>query len=260
MDWYFGGASSGRRWRLSCCLSLFSQSTCRNSRLYLHTFAFVSSYFLICNPHLEAIEAFFSLFSYSHINFTTKMNTNVIKLNTFRGFLFSCVHYFSRQWCRLIAYSLLFYRLYNGNTVGQQFGPKCCRGDKIGCGISPDSDDGQVTVFFTKNGKEVRALCSSPTFRRCTYCIIVSRCTVLFLNVHAGGQRGNRSISGHSLPRRGDALSGRGSAAGPERWVGDRGGRRTDDSGQSRGWLELSSWCQTDWHSECSHWQEISQY
>ncbi|XP_003973187.1 SPRY domain-containing protein 3-like [Takifugu rubripes] len=46
-------------------------------------------------------------------------------------------------------------KLYNGNTVGQQFGPKCCRGDKIGCGISPDSDDGQVTVFFTKNGKEV---------------------------------------------------------------------------------------------------------
>lgn len=69
----------------------------RNSRQYLHTFAFVSSYFLICNPHLEAIETFFPLFSYSHINFTTKMNTNVIKLNTFRGFLFSCVHYFSGQ-------------------------------------------------------------------------------------------------------------------------------------------------------------------
>ncbi|CAG11749.1 unnamed protein product, partial [Tetraodon nigroviridis] len=46
-------------------------------------------------------------------------------------------------------------KLYNGNTVGQQFGPKCCRGDKIGCGITPDSEDGQVTVFFTKNGKEV---------------------------------------------------------------------------------------------------------
>lgn len=46
-------------------------------------------------------------------------------------------------------------RLYNGNTVGQQFGPKCCRGDRIGCGISLDSDDGQLTVFFTKNGKEV---------------------------------------------------------------------------------------------------------
>uniref|UniRef100_A0A3Q3FQQ6 SPRY domain containing 3 n=1 Tax=Labrus bergylta TaxID=56723 RepID=A0A3Q3FQQ6_9LABR len=46
-------------------------------------------------------------------------------------------------------------KLYNGNTVGQQFGPKCCRGDRIGCGISLDSDDGQLTVFFTKNGKEV---------------------------------------------------------------------------------------------------------
>nr|XP_020448829.1 SPRY domain-containing protein 3-like [Monopterus albus] len=46
-------------------------------------------------------------------------------------------------------------KLYNGNTVGQQFGPKCCRGDKIGCGMSLDSDDGQFTVFFTKNGKEV---------------------------------------------------------------------------------------------------------
>lgn len=76
-------------------------------------------------------------------------------------FIFSCVHYSLGQLCRLFAYSLLFYRLYNGNTVGQQFGPKCCRGDKMGCGISPDSDDGQVTVFFTKNGKEVRALCSS---------------------------------------------------------------------------------------------------
>ncbi|MEQ2202260.1 hypothetical protein XENOCAPTIV_030299 [Xenoophorus captivus] len=49
-------------------------------------------------------------------------------------------------------------RLYNGSTVGQQFGAKCCRGDKIGCGISFDSDDGQITVFFTKNGEEVRVL------------------------------------------------------------------------------------------------------
>lgn len=46
-------------------------------------------------------------------------------------------------------------KLYNGNTVGQQFGPKCCRGDRIGCGISPDFEEGQVTVFFTKNGAEV---------------------------------------------------------------------------------------------------------
>uniref|UniRef100_A0AAQ6AJA3 B30.2/SPRY domain-containing protein n=2 Tax=Amphiprion ocellaris TaxID=80972 RepID=A0AAQ6AJA3_AMPOC len=46
-------------------------------------------------------------------------------------------------------------KLYNGNTVGQQFGSKCCRGDRIGCGISLDSEDGQLTVFFTKNGSEV---------------------------------------------------------------------------------------------------------
>lgn len=51
-------------------------------------------------------------------------------------------------------------RLYNGNTVGQQFGPKCCRGDRIGCGLSFDSDVGQLTVFFTKNGKEVSAFWS----------------------------------------------------------------------------------------------------
>ncbi|XP_054641966.1 SPRY domain-containing protein 3-like [Dunckerocampus dactyliophorus] len=49
-------------------------------------------------------------------------------------------------------------KLYNGNTVGQQFGPKCSRGDRIGCGISLESDDGQLTVFFTKNGKEVGSL------------------------------------------------------------------------------------------------------
>ncbi|XP_015226162.1 PREDICTED: SPRY domain-containing protein 3-like [Cyprinodon variegatus] len=46
-------------------------------------------------------------------------------------------------------------KLYNGSTVGQQFGAKCCRGDRIGCGISFDSDDGQITVFFTKNGEEI---------------------------------------------------------------------------------------------------------
>ncbi|KAL4655573.1 SPRY domain-containing protein 3 [Arapaima gigas] len=48
-------------------------------------------------------------------------------------------------------------KLYNGNTVGQQFGPKCNRGDRIGCGIHLDSfETGLTTVFFTKNGKEAR--------------------------------------------------------------------------------------------------------
>ncbi|XP_067382124.1 SPRY domain-containing protein 3 isoform X5 [Channa argus] len=47
-------------------------------------------------------------------------------------------------------------RLYNGNPVGQQFGPKCARGDRIGCGIhSENIEAGFTTVFFTKNGKEV---------------------------------------------------------------------------------------------------------
>ncbi|TRY96109.1 hypothetical protein DNTS_015578, partial [Danionella cerebrum] len=30
-------------------------------------------------------------------------------------------------------------QLYNGNSVGQQFGTKCNRGDRIGCGIYADS-------------------------------------------------------------------------------------------------------------------------
>ncbi|KAM9523455.1 SPRY domain-containing protein 3-like isoform 2-T2 [Salvelinus alpinus] len=47
-------------------------------------------------------------------------------------------------------------KLYNGNTIGQQFGPKCNRGDRIGCGIYLEAfEDGQTTVFFTKNGKEL---------------------------------------------------------------------------------------------------------
>ncbi|XP_061909496.1 SPRY domain-containing protein 3 isoform X3 [Entelurus aequoreus] len=47
-------------------------------------------------------------------------------------------------------------KLYNGNPVGQQFGPKCARGDRIGCGIYPKTiEAGFKTVFFTKNGKEV---------------------------------------------------------------------------------------------------------
>ncbi|KAJ8258987.1 hypothetical protein COCON_G00179990 [Conger conger] len=55
-----------------------------------------------------------------------------------------------------IAYHADDGKLYNGNTMGQQFGPKCNRGDKIGCGIYQDSfDAGLTTVFFTKNGKEV---------------------------------------------------------------------------------------------------------
>lgn len=47
-------------------------------------------------------------------------------------------------------------KLYNGNPVGQQFGPKCSRGDRIGCGIHFENiETGVASVFFTKNGKEV---------------------------------------------------------------------------------------------------------
>ncbi|XP_067832883.1 SPRY domain-containing protein 3 isoform X1 [Heptranchias perlo] len=47
-------------------------------------------------------------------------------------------------------------KLFNGNGVGQQFGPKCFTGDRIGCGVHPESfDKGMATVFFTRNGKEV---------------------------------------------------------------------------------------------------------
>ncbi|XP_028849982.1 SPRY domain-containing protein 3 [Denticeps clupeoides] len=55
-----------------------------------------------------------------------------------------------------IAYHADDGKLYNGNPVGQQFGPKCSRGDRIGCGIYADSfESGLATVFFTKNSKEV---------------------------------------------------------------------------------------------------------
>ncbi|XP_064408582.1 SPRY domain-containing protein 3 isoform X2 [Latimeria chalumnae] len=55
-----------------------------------------------------------------------------------------------------IAYHADDGKLYNGNTVGQQFGSKCSTGDRIGCGIHPVSfEAGLTTVFFTKNGKEV---------------------------------------------------------------------------------------------------------
>lgn len=60
--------------------------------------------------------------------------------------------------------SPLLHRLYNGNPVGQQFGPKCNRGDRIGCGIYADAfDAGLTTVFFTKNGKEVSSEASQTT-------------------------------------------------------------------------------------------------
>ncbi|CAN9515249.1 unnamed protein product [Ophioblennius macclurei] len=49
-------------------------------------------------------------------------------------------------------------KLYNGNPVGQQFGPKCGRGDRMGCGIvcrNAEAELGVATVFFTRNSREV---------------------------------------------------------------------------------------------------------
>ncbi|XP_023812717.1 SPRY domain-containing protein 3 isoform X3 [Oryzias latipes] len=47
-------------------------------------------------------------------------------------------------------------KLYNGSPVGKQFGPKCTRGDRIGCGIGSENlNTGLTKIFFTKNGEEV---------------------------------------------------------------------------------------------------------
>ncbi|KAM8862541.1 SPRY domain-containing protein 3-like isoform 2-T3 [Spinachia spinachia] len=47
-------------------------------------------------------------------------------------------------------------KLFNGNPIGEQFGPKCARGDRIGCGIhSENVEAGFTIVFFTKNGQEM---------------------------------------------------------------------------------------------------------
>ncbi|XP_030208388.1 SPRY domain-containing protein 3 isoform X2 [Gadus morhua] len=55
-----------------------------------------------------------------------------------------------------VAYHAVNGKLYNGNPLGQQFGPQCVRGDRIGCGIhSENPAAGITTVFFTKNGREV---------------------------------------------------------------------------------------------------------
>ena len=54
-------------------------------------------------------------------------------------------------------------RLYNGDAAGRQFGPRCCRGDRIGCGIrSENAAAGIATVFFTQNRREVGVAKSGP--------------------------------------------------------------------------------------------------
>ena len=48
-------------------------------------------------------------------------------------------------------------KLYHERGFGKQFGPRCTKGDKMGCGIDFDSeeDSSYVQVFFTKNGRQV---------------------------------------------------------------------------------------------------------
>lgn len=48
-------------------------------------------------------------------------------------------------------------KLYHENGSGVEFGPTCTKGDIMGCGIDFSGDDGSgyLTVFFTKNDKQV---------------------------------------------------------------------------------------------------------
>ncbi|XP_032801009.1 SPRY domain-containing protein 3 isoform X1 [Petromyzon marinus] len=54
--------------------------------------------------------------------------------------------------------------LYRGQAVGQQFGPRCEAGDRIGCGIRTTTVDGRgvaygvAHIFFTRNGTELGSL------------------------------------------------------------------------------------------------------
>ena len=58
---------------------------------------------------------------------------------------------------------LLCCRLYRSDGLGRPFGPKCTKGDKLGCRVLFDQikhDDlgvgaSTAPVAFTKNGKEV---------------------------------------------------------------------------------------------------------
>lgn len=62
-------------------------------------------------------------------------------------------------------------RLFRGNALGYRFGPRCGRGNRMGCGVRPvplqDRENmllpalTQQTryVYFTRNGKEVSVLC-----------------------------------------------------------------------------------------------------
>ena len=47
---------------------------------------------------------------------------------------------------------------FHEDGMGTEFGPTCTDGDRMGCGVdfSTNHSSGYVSVFFTKNGKQVR--------------------------------------------------------------------------------------------------------
>lgn len=48
-------------------------------------------------------------------------------------------------------------KLYHENGMGVAFGPTCTKGDRMGCGVDFNSDDGSghLNVFFTKNNEHI---------------------------------------------------------------------------------------------------------
>ena len=49
-------------------------------------------------------------------------------------------------------------KLYHESGKGIAFGPTCTDGDRMGCGVDFNADysSGYVSVFFTKNGEQVK--------------------------------------------------------------------------------------------------------
>lgn len=63
-------------------------------------------------------------------------------------------------WCQNgVGYHADDGHLYNQKGSGPKFGPTCTEGDRMGCGIVFQSEsEGDVDVFFTKNGQQVGTL------------------------------------------------------------------------------------------------------
>lgn len=68
-------------------------------------------------------------------------------------------------------------KLYISSSKGLKYGPTCCVGDCMGCGVEFESAaSGRVNVFFTINGKVVRNLISFKTFDSGLYPLIGMSC------------------------------------------------------------------------------------